>query len=240
MRFSFGLVFVSAIMTFTVPSRLVADDRGKLLFKDDFERNESQETTDEVGNGWGTNSKARAAGNKQVDLRDGAMYITMHKAADHAVSVTHPAEFQNGSVELRFMLEHADDSLGLNIADLKFKEVWAGHLFVAKVSTKQVELTDLKTGNMDLKTREQRQAGTLSDEMNAKLKAKTKRVPHKLETGKWYALQVTVQGDTVSVSIDGEKIASFSSEGIAHPTKRTLRLAVPRNAVVDDVMVFAK
>jgi hypothetical protein len=46
-----------------------AEEPGKLIFSDDFERNESQELKDEVGNGWGTNSKSRAGGNKQVDLK---------------------------------------------------------------------------------------------------------------------------------------------------------------------------
>ncbi|MCA9014188.1 MAG: hypothetical protein KDA77_02540 [Planctomycetaceae bacterium] len=217
-----------------------AEDQGTLIFEDDFERNESQETKDEIGKGWGSNSRTRAKGNKQVDLRNGAMYIYIHKEADHAVSVTHPAEFKDGAVALRFMLEDPKDSLGLNFADLKYKPVHAGHLFVAKVSTKNVELTDLKTGNMDLKTRELRLANKLPAELKEKLKTKTKRFPNKLETGKWYDLLVSVDGDTLTVSIDGKPVGSFSSEGIAHPTKRLLRLAVPRNAVVDDVKIYAR
>jgi len=52
-----------------------AADLGQIIFQDDFDRNESQEKTDDSGNGWGTNSKARAMGDKQVDLKDGAMRI---------------------------------------------------------------------------------------------------------------------------------------------------------------------
>ncbi len=232
--------FVWAALCFgQLADATLAEERGKLLFKDDFERNESQELSDEVGNGWATNSKSRAAGNKQVDLRDGAMHIFIHEAADHAVSVTHPAEFKDGSVELRFMLEHKDDSLGLNFADLQYKEVWAGHLFVAKVSTKEIELTDLKTGNMDLKTRELRLAKKAPTELLNQLKTKTKKFTHSLETNKWYSLKVDIQGDKLRLEIDGKELAAFASEGISHPTKRTLRLAVPRNAVVDDIQVFA-
>lgn len=216
------------------------DDRGTLIFADDFERNESQENTDEPGNGWGTNSKSRAAGNKQVDLRDGAMYIYLHEVADHGVSVTHPAEFRDGSVEIRFMLENEGDSLGLNFADLKFKEVHAGHLFKVKVGTKSMELTDLKTGSMDLKTREQRKAKTLSAEQQKMLKTKTRKFPNVLKTGTWYSLVADIQGDTLSVSIDGNDIGSFSSPGIAHPTKRMLRLAIAKNVVVDDLKIFSK
>ena len=42
------------------------------------------------------------------------------------------------------------------------------------------------------------------------------------------------------MTIDGEEAASFQSEGISHPRKKLLRLAVPRNAVVDDVKIYRK
>jgi len=220
---------------------LIADEPGELIFQDDFERSESQEAKDEPGNGWGTNSKSRAKGNKQVDLKDGAMRIYIHAEADHAVSVTHAAEFTDGAVGLRFMLEDAKDSLGLNFADLQFKEVHAGHLFAAKISPTKVLFQDLKTGNMRLDIREARQAKTtLTDEQQAALKGKEKSVPNTLEVGKWHDLLVTVAGDLLSVSINGQPVGSFNSPGIAHPTKRTLRLAVPRNAVVDDVKIWRK
>jgi hypothetical protein len=230
-----GLLLTLALV---LPS-LCADERGTLIFEDDFERNETQETKDEVGNGWGTNSKSRAGGHKQVDLKDGAMRIFIHETADHGVSVTHPFEFRNGSVEMRFMLEHEKDSLGLNFADLQFKEVWAGHLFKVVVGVNSTEIADLKTGVMDLKIRTLRQEKKLTPEQQKMLKTKSQKFPYKLETGKWYTVVATVNDDTLSVAIDGEKVGSFSSEGIAHPTKRMLRLAINRNVVVDDVKIYA-
>ncbi|MFT5467240.1 MAG: hypothetical protein ACI8UO_002344 [Verrucomicrobiales bacterium] len=228
------------LLAFAILPQLQADDHGKLIFEDDFERSESQEEKDEPGNGWGTNSRTRANGNKQVDLRDGAMYIFIHETADHGVSVTHPAEFTNGAVGLRFMLEDAKDSLGLNFADLKFKEVHAGHLFAAKISAKEVLLQDLKTGNMNLKTREARLANALTKEQKESLAGKQIKIANKLEVGKWYDLLVQVAGEKITLSIDGKEVGSFESEGIAHPTKRTLRLAVPKNAVVDDLKIWSK
>ncbi len=229
------------LTTLSLSSAIAAEELGQIIFQEDFERVESQETKDEPGNGWGTNSKSRAKGNKQVDLKDGAMRIFIHAEADHAVSVTHPAEFTDGAVSLRFMLEDAQDSLGLNFADLEFKEVHAGHLFAAKISPKSVLMQDLKTGNMRLDIREARQAKQkLTDEQQQAIKGKEKSIPHLLEVGKWHDLTVKVVGDELSVMINGQPVGSFKSPGIKHPTKRTLRLAVPRNAVVDDVKIWRK
>lgn len=229
------------LATLAFTSIMAADDLGELVFEDHFERNESQETTDEPQNGWGTNSRSRAKGNKQVDLKDGTMRIFMHAEADHAVSVTHPAGFEDGAVSLRFMLEDAKNSLGLNFADLEFKGVHAGHLFVVNVSTKAVEIRDLKTGGMRIDMREARVAKKkLTEEQQQALKGKDKSFPHTLEIGKWHDLLVKISGDTVSATLDGQLIGSFSSPGFTHPTKRTLRLGVPRQAVVDDVKIWRK
>lgn len=229
------------LASLTLAASVSAEELGQLLFQDDFERNESQEQTDDPGNGWGTNSKSRAKGHKQVDLRNGAMYIYLHPEANHAVSVTHSAEFTDGAVSLRFMLEDAKDSLGLDFADLQCKEVHAGHLFAARVSPTQVALQDLKTGNMRLDISEARQAKKkLTPEQQKALEGKQKLIPQTSEVGKWHDLVVKISGDELSATIDGKEAGSFHSPGIAHPTKKMLRLSVPRNAVVDDVKIWKK
>ena len=210
-----------------------------LIFEDDFNRDESQQLKEEIGNGWSTASDKRAAGNKQVDLRDGTLHIYIHEVADHAVSVRHDAEFTNGAVECRFMLEHEKDVLGLNFADLEFKSVWAGHLFKVEVGIKKLKITDLKTGVMDLEIRKKRQSKQVTPELQKLLNSKTTQFPLKLKVGKWYALAVEVKGKTINVKIDGKDIGTFASDGIAHPTKRMLRLSVPRQAVVDDLKIYS-
>jgi len=224
---------ILALLSFTVIAAEI------VIFEDDFSRDESQEKTEEIGKGWGSNSMKRAKGNKQVDLRDGAMHIYIHEAADHAVSVTHKAEFENGVVELRFKLEDSKDKLGLNFADLRYKQVHAGHLFKVTVGTESIQVADLKTGVMAKAIREAKLAKTLSAEQKAMLKTKTTSKENALETGKWYALRVVVKGTRLSTSIDGKPVLSFSSPGIAHSTKRMLRLSVPRQAVVDDLKISA-
>jgi hypothetical protein len=218
-----------------------AADLGKLIFQDDFNRNETQKNTDDPGNGWGTNSKSRAKGDKQVDLKDGAMRIHISSRADHAVSVTHAAEFTDGAVTLRFMLEDEKDSLGLDFADAQCKEVHAGHLCAAKISPKQVQLIDHKTGGMHVDIQEARTAKKpLTDEQKKAIVGKSKNVPHATTVGKWHELLVKIEGDEISMSVDGQGVGSFHSPGIAHPTKRMLRFSIPRNAVVDDVKIYRK
>jgi hypothetical protein len=70
--------------------------------------------------------------------------------------------------------------------------------------------------------------------------SKKKVFPVKTAAGKWHDLVVRIQGDTVSVSIDGKEAGAFASEGFAHPTKKMLRLSVPHDAVVDDVKIWKK
>jgi hypothetical protein len=220
---------------------LAAEEPGELIFSDDFERSESQEVKDEPGNGWGTNSRSRAKGNKQVDLREGAMFIHLSPEADHAVSVTQPAVFTDGSVGMRFRLDDAKDELGLNLADLGCKEVHAGHLFAVRINPEKVTCQDLKTGNMRLDICEARQAkNPLTDEQKAALAGKEKIVPRDTAPGEWHEVLVTVKGDSIRVTLDGTEVAVFASLGIAHATKRLLRLSVPRNAVVDDVRIWRK
>ena len=65
-------------------------------------------------------------------------------------------------------------------------------------------------------------------------------MPCRSPAGEWHELQVKIEGDEISVAIDGQAVGNFRSPGIAHPTKRMLRFAVPRNAVVDDVKIYRK
>ncbi len=220
---------------------IFAADLGKLIFEDDFNRAQTSTTDDSPGNGWGTNSKARAKGDKQVELKDGALRIFISPQADHSVTVLHAAEFKDGAVTLRFMLEDAKDSLGLDFADAQCKEVHAGHLCAAKVDAKAVTLIDHKTGGMRNDIHDARTAKKeLTEEQKKALIGKSKTVKHDTALGKWHDLQVKMEGDELSVAVDGKDVGSFHSPGIAHPTKRMLRFAVPHNAVVDDVKIYRK
>jgi hypothetical protein len=227
-----------------LPSAAAADQPSKsapagvILLQDDFQRDESDPKLEKIGNGWETNSLKRAAGNKQVDLVDGAMHITRHPVADHGVSVVHDVDFRDATIGLRFRLGAKDD-LGINIADMQEKSVHAGHLCVARVRLNKVDLTDLKTGNMNLPIRSARQGGKLTPAQKKLIASKTRSFPLDLAADTWHQLTVQIDGDTMRMRINGQAIGQFSSPGIAHPTKRRLRLSVNRSAWVDDVKIWA-
>jgi len=208
----------------------------EVLIQDSFERDEPIDGKEQIGNGWGTNSRTRAQGNQQVDLIDGVMHITRHPVADHGVSVTHETSYQNAIIELRFKIGPKDD-LGINIADMNEKSVHAGHICMAKITTRTVELIDMKTGRMRLDIRNASQAKSLSPQQKTLIASKSKKFQHKLDPSRWHQLKVIVNEDVMRVEIDGHEIGSFESAGIGHPTKSRLRLAVNRSALVDEVLV---
>lgn len=229
---TFGL-----IANFSHP--LAAQDKapGTVIFEDDFERTESDPSKEQPGNGWTTNSKTRANGEKQVDLDDGVMKVSRAAIADHGVSVVQDMTFQDATISLKFRLGEKDD-IGINIADMKEKSVHAGHICMARIRLNKVEMIDLKTGRMKQEHRTHTKAGTANAELKKLINSKQKNVAVKLQADKWHHLAVNIQGSTMTVSIDGEKVGSFDSPGIGHPTKARLRLAINKDAWVDDIKVI--
>lgn len=213
---------------------------GELIFEDRFERSESQELRDEPGNEWTTSSDKTAAGHKQVDLRDGAMHIYTHAVANHATSVRHKFSFTDGSVALRFMLHDKGDSLKLNFTDLACKSVHAGHLFDAVVSPSQLTIEDRKMGVMDLKMRARLKAKTVTAEQRRQLATKKIVFPIQLPLNQWHEITVHIDGDIVSVEINGQSAGRHQSEGYAHEEKSMLRLLVAQKATVDDLRIWRR
>lgn len=210
----------------------------KLIFEDHFNRSESQELVDEPGFGWTTSSNTTAGGHKQVDLRDGHLYIYTHESAWHATSVRHTFQFKDGCLAIRFKFDDAKDNLILNFTDLSEKSVHAGHLFNVTLTPKELDIRDLKTGVMNLDIMKLRKAKKLSPQQEHALEAKRNRIPIELELGKWHEVLVDIQGDEVSCTINGQMVGQHRSEGFAHPLKGMIRLLANRNVHVDDIRVW--
>jgi hypothetical protein len=210
---------------------------GTLLLEDHFDRKEASPDKEDIGNGWTSNSAWRAKGHKQVTVANGAMLVTKHPEADHSVAIFHDATFQDGRVELRFKLGAGDD-LGVDFVDRELKTVHAGHLCHARITLKNLALNDSKTGGMNNEIREKLLKNERTPELIALLKTKSKSFPLDLKADDWHTLAVTIEGDTMRALVDGKDIGQFSSEGIAHPTKRVITLAVNKSAEVTDVKVW--
>ncbi len=228
------LIFAAGFGLFS--TTLLATE-GVLIFQDEFERDEPTQDKEDIGNGWTANSAWRAKGHKQVDLDKGAIHITKHAEADHGVAVFHDVAFQDGVVELKFKLSEGDD-LGLDFVDRELKTVHAGHLCMARVTLKNITLVDSKTGGMNLDIKARREKGDKSPELAALLKTKSKILKLDLKADDWHTMLIRVEGDQMTASIDGKPVGHFRSEGIAHPTKRMITLAVNKSAWVDDVKIW--
>lgn len=231
------LILVLSLPTLAANDVTRVEAQGTLLFQDEFNRDEKTPDKEDLGGGWTSNSAWRAKGHKQVDLANGAMHVTKHPEADHGVAVFHDVAFRDGAVQMKFKLGPGDD-LGLDFVDRQLKTVHAGHLCMARVTLKGITLTDSKTGGMDLKIQERRKAGDKSPELAKLLKSKTTSFPLNLQADQWHTMLIVVEGDVMRATVDGKFIGQFKSEGIAHPTKRMITLAVNKSAWVDDVKVW--
>ena len=208
-----------------------ADPVGTLILVDTFERDEANPESEDVGGGWATNSKSRAKGVKQVDLDGGAMHIYRAEVADHGVSVVHDLKFKDATIQLRFKIGEKD-TLGVNIADMKEKSVHAGHICLAQIRCGKVEIADLKTGRMNFEMRNRRKEGQETDADKKLVKTKSKYFDAALTPDTWHDLEVKIASDTMTVTIDGEKVGQFTSEGIGHETKSRIRLAVAKSCLL--------
>lgn len=202
-----------------------AEDEGKIVFEDDFSRDGKP-----IANGWTTNDSKV----EQATIIDGSMHIATPADAGHRASVRHNLGFKDGIVSLKILLPNKGDTVTLDYADQMEKTVHAGHLFSVTFSADSTKIEDLKTGRSAKAKSEKKPT---AEEKNATRSMKA-NFQKGLATDEWHLVTITVKGELLSVSIDGEKIGELSSEGFAHATKRMLRIAVPKKAVVDDFKIL--
>jgi hypothetical protein len=211
---------------------------GKLIFQDDFNRKESDDSKEQLGKNWVTNSKKRAKGVKQTDLTGDSVMITMAKVADHGVSMRHDAPFDDGVVQVRFRMFDAK-GIGFNFNDPKCKVSHAGHICHFGVKPKAVTFRDGKTGMFDLKIRAEKLAGAPKAEMAKLLKGTLIRKKVNLELEKWHVMTLLIQGDVMTTWLNGNLVGSMKSPGIDHAVKQNLAFAVSGRAEVDDVKIWS-
>ena len=133
------------------------------------------------------------------------------------------------SVKLRFVSDKAK-SFNVWFDDKDYKGSHAGHICNVSISPTNVTMADAKTGSFENAMYEKRNSGAeLSAADKEFLATKSKNVPVKLKLEEWHTLLIRTKGDGVKVSIDGEEVGSFQSEGVAHDHKTVVSLTT--NAV---------
>lgn len=207
----YPLLFTSFIATVTI-----ADDSGyynRAVFSDDF-------SADSFGKRWGHYKSSSL-------VKDGVLVgITPEKSDHSAVDyiVIEPERDLEVSVKFRYVSDNAK-SFNVWLDDKNYKGSHAGHISSVTVSPASVRIADAKTGNFMNEIYERSKSPTgLTAEDKALLLTKATNLPVKLTQQDWHSLLIRTKNDEVEVSLDGNKVGSFKSEGVAHATKTLVSL----------------
>ena len=221
-------------------------DKGTLIFKDTFDREEDGNLAAAIGNGWNSATANRVPQIKQADLDGGVLKVTSAVEAGHQAHIHHEAGFEDGVAIVRFKLPGGSktESLTVGFVDRETKGIHAGHLCYAIISNAppKIRLTDYKTGVMNLELRQRRQKyldakEPLPADLAALLATKEKTFSWDADH-EWHTLVLVTEGDEVRATLDGTLIGSHRSEGFAHPMKRWFSLLMNPSAWIDEVEVW--
>ena len=221
---------------YSLPEALAAlvEGRGVLLMEDNFNR-EDPDDAEALGEPWSTNSDSRAMGDKQNDLVDGTLVMTISPRADHAISTNFMPKETYGDCVLfvRMKLEEGGQ-LKLAYNDKADKSVWAGHINGVTMNEKSIVLADERSARFKMEYRENKN----SKEYKDAVAAAEKMFLSKIEADEWYEVVTLHRGDTLTLYLNGKEVATHSSPGFDHPTKNHFAFAVPDKATVDDFYLW--
>lgn len=158
-------------------------------------------------------------------VKDGVLVGITPTDADHpSVNSLQLGPQTDLQVGLSFQF-HGSPSFSVMFRDLDYKGSHAGHICHVVVSPKAVTLYDGKTGIFLKPIRDKRKAGEKLDPATTEmLKSKTAKASVDLDPKAWHDLLIRIEGDVLSVSVDGHPVASLKSEGIAHPSKSNMNI----------------
>jgi hypothetical protein len=219
--------------------------KGTLLFHDAFDREETGTGLRDIGNGWESATADRVPKIKQADLDAGIMKIaSATKEAGHAAHIHHDAGFADGGVIVRFKFPGLNkaENLQLGFVDRELKDVHAGHLCYATLSQTDLNLSDRKTGSMNLAIKKKRADDAAAKkkpdpELEALLKTKSQTTPLKADT-EWHVLTLVTEGDEMRFTLDGKPVAAHRSPGYAHDMKRWFSFLANSTVWIDDVKIY--
>ncbi|TYA74287.1 family 16 glycoside hydrolase [Seonamhaeicola marinus] len=214
-----------------------------LVFEDNFNREEKDDSIEQLGNGWQTNSKNRAQGHKQADLRNNELYIEMWKDATHGTSILHKAPFDDGIVSVKFKmcsLNNKGKAIQFNFNDPHAKDKTVnGHVCQIAVDPKILKIEDQYTGRFNPILRKKLKNGTDKKEVRKVLAEKIKNIKVNLELNKWYKITMYFKKDTLTVFIDSTYIGEHKSEGFDMQKDNIAFSLWSTSGVFDDLQIWA-
>lgn len=187
-----------ALALLTVSIRVHADG-----YEDDFNRAE-------FGSAWASHADS-------FEIKDGVLHAWMNEDANHGAVTRAQWGFGDAEISYDFMFDGAD-RFNFVVDDKNCKEVHAGHTCRVSVSKRGFSIQDDYTGVMNLKFRELRKDPANAEYVEKVLSETKVFVPYRFEEGRWYRMTVRMEGDLMSVAIDGKREGELKSPGLAHAT----------------------
>lgn len=233
LRFSAFCFYGLCIATFAVPTPAESGN-STVVFDDQFAR-ELKADAQGIENDWKLNSHEE----HRFVLQDGVARVTRNSDAKHYANLLHKADFRNGSLTVRFKLADQSAPFRIQVRDSALKTIKQGMLFNVRAGNGQLELQDAAIAYQIKLSMKAAKVAKPSSQQQATLDAATTRAPLDLSLNEWHELLVHVQGNELTVSIDGTELASLASESIAHPTKDNFRIEVGRALEIDRVTVIS-
>ena len=203
---------------------------GKLMFEDDFSRNEMPPKW-RLGKGfWEIHNGVVTAAENPEDHHGAYAYVDPRFPYKDIVAVF---DFKfDGSTGCHFMME-----------DSNYKESHAGHIIRASITPTTANVADSKLGGMKNEIHDKMKDPSTTEEEKKRLQdsIKDKSATYKisLDPTKWHQGRVEVVGDEMLLSIDDRPVAYIKSEGVNHPTKNMIGFTVAgKSTQLDNLKVW--
>jgi len=186
---------------------LLQADFTRPLFEDEF----SGET---LGKAWKLYKSASV-------IRDGVLVgVEPPDAGHNSVNSVDIPPVGDMLVELSFKLEGAK-RFAVAFNDKAHKGSHAGHICRVTFDAAGFTYQDDRDGVFKNEIYEKKKKGEKVD-----LAGRSLAVKRAFEPGKWYALSLRIEGETMRAAIDGVPAEAFRASGVAHAEKRSVALVV--------------
>ncbi len=203
---------------------LIEKNQGRLILEDDFNRDDPPEI-EQLGPLWLTNSPWEAPGKKQCDLREGSVHMKAADTSDAAVMIQHTFEqpIQDGVLWMRVKLLSPEHTY-IAYSDPNYDISEFGRICGITLAPELLILEDHKFGYFSPEATAMKRSRNQLEKLNEHTAQFMQSVPANLSEGVTTEVIFILNQRKMTVYLGGEEISSYSSKGIAHPTKQTLSI----------------